>query len=269
MLAAVEKMVVQETSFMDLAGCLEHLLFASQRKSFYKIEHGDVIVRLIKIIYEKMVLLLGSLESVENERATAAVGALKNMYQAVLNQQYELNGMLLEEGLKSLVVKKSIKPLIRGAAYGILYGFSSEYRKDIIKAGWGYVQGSGDSKTMAAPFFRGLFNTAKDMVMESSEFLIMLNELLHELSEEAFVEILPELRMAFAYFMPQETDKIAKKVAQLFGRNEKDLKRYGISGRTYALGEYLDQEVQQFMEGEEIGWIVTESATEMPGIDGA
>ncbi len=47
-------------------------------------------------------------------------------------------------------------------------------------------------------------------------FVKMTDELLKLLDTEEFMEMLPELRMAFGYFTPTETDRIAAHVAGLY-----------------------------------------------------
>ena len=51
----------------------------------------------------------------------------------------------------------------------------------------------------AAKFLRGLFYTARDLVLVGDSFVKMTDELLKLLDTEEFMAMLPELRMAFGY----------------------------------------------------------------------
>ena len=52
--------------------------------------------------------------------------------------------------------------------------------------------------------------------------------------------LLPELRLAFSYFLPMETDRIARRVAGLHGVTATDLRCPGIDPEVYKRGEALD-----------------------------
>ena len=55
------------------------------------------------------------------------------------------------------------------------------------------------------------------------------------------MELLPELRMAFAYFTPIEIDRIAEQAASLHGKKkEKLMQRAAVHPDWYAYGKELD-----------------------------
>ncbi len=63
------------------------------------------------------------------------------------------------------------------------------------------------------------------------------------------MSLLPELRLAFSYFTPMETDRIAGKAAGLHGRKAGDiLRRQGIGPEAYAYGEGLDSRIRAGLE---------------------
>ena len=61
----------------------------------------------------------------------------------------------------------------------------------------------------SAAFLQGLFYTAKDLLLVDPGFLKQVDGLLCALSDQDFDALLPELRLAFSYFVPMETDRIA------------------------------------------------------------
>ena len=69
----------------------------------------------------------------------------------------------------------------------------------------------------------------------------MIDGLLGRLSGEEFLKLLPELRLAFGYFTPLETDRIAGRAAALHGKKKSDmLTGRSVSPGEYAYGEALD-----------------------------
>ena len=99
---------------------------------------------------------------------------------------------------------------------------------------------------------RGLFYTAKDLIFVQESFLCMIDELLGLLSADAFLQLLPEFRMAFGYFTPLETDKIAGKAASLHGVTKQQLKKGRmVMPLEYEYGEALDKfTLLKMQEGE-------------------
>ena len=106
-------------------------------------------------------------------------------------------------------------------------------------------------RSKSAAFLHGLFFTAHDFVFISEDFIGMIDGLLQRLSVEEFLKLLPELRLAFSYFTPLETDRIAGRAAALYGKKGRDI----LQGRTvdpkaYAYGEALDAYVWSRIERE-------------------
>lgn len=77
-------------------------------------------------------------------------------------------------------------------------------------------------------------------MLVSPDFLKLIDGLLEILSTEEFLRLLPELRLAFGYFTPLETDRIASKAAALHGKKAADLLEGKASPEEYAYGETLD-----------------------------
>ena len=72
------------------------------------------------------------------------------------------------------------------------------------------------------------------------EFLLLVDQLLCELEDGDFIALLPELRLAFSYFRPMETDRIAGRAAGFHGGSRSTVKAGGISPEVYTEYEMLD-----------------------------
>ena len=72
------------------------------------------------------------------------------------------------------------------------------------------------------------------------DFLSLVDHLFCELADEDFTSLLPELRLAFSYFRPIETDRIAKKAAGFQGGSRKSMNSPVISPEAYSAAEELD-----------------------------
>ena len=79
--------------------------------------------------------------------------------------------------------------------------------------------------------------------------LEMMDVFLGQVDEEEFMALLPQMRMAFAYFTPAETDKIARQAAGLHHRSGRELmERAEILPDWYTYGKELDQYARQHLD---------------------
>ena len=86
-----------------------------------------------------------------------------------------------------------------------------------------------------------------------NEFVIITDELIKSFSMEEFIEILPELRLAFSYFTPSETDSIARKAAELYGVDSGEIRRsFELYDELFAAGERLEAEILKETEGDTV-----------------
>lgn len=151
------------------------------------------------------------------------------------------------------IIQPGIQPGIEGTVLGLLYGYHGEYGEWIAHSAQGYLRGTEEMLKKSAAFLRGLFFTARDFVFVSQDFLRLVDELLERLPAEEFLKLLPELRMAFAYFTPMETDRIAGQAAAFHGKTGAQLlKGRNVDPLEYAYGEELNAYAEERM-GED--WI--------------
>lgn len=235
--------IAKESSFEELVECLSCLTMVRERKDLYQVETGESMDQLISRTYQKLVLLLPECANCKVEEQEERLKAMKLLYQLTQQVEQKLDRILLEESLCQLVQEKELNPSIHGAAFGILYAISENYTKRVFQALKGYLRGTHEKMLTTASFFRGLFFTAKDMVFLNRIFMETMDEMLHRISEQEFMEMIPELKLAFCYFTPLEIDRLAQKTAEFYGKGSWDfLKNKGVNPLLFALGERLEQD---------------------------
>ena len=90
----------------------------------------------------------------------------------------------------------------------------------------------------------------RSLVFIGEQFARMLDEFYGQVSEAEFMELLPELRMAFTYFTPRETDRIAAMAAALHGKAAEDiLERKEILPEWYSYGKETDEYIRSRKHG--------------------
>lgn len=240
------EVLAADGDFFSLTRGFSQLLMLLDLQDLYQVRDALDLERMTDICFQKIIQLLPSMGQVGEDRQQECMEDLRLLYQAAGRSNAGERRPVLMEALKTLLSRKALNPGVEGTVLGLLYGYESEYAEQITRTARGYMQGSGEMLSKSAAFLRGLFFTARDFVFASSEFLNLIDGLLGRLSGEEFLKLLPELRLAFGYFTPLETDRIAGRAAALHGKKKSDmLTGRSVSPREYAYGEALDDYASQ------------------------
>ena len=241
----VHELMLGDTDFYSLAEALKSLLMMDELGGLYgsKMEFGS----LIHIGCRKMISLLPAMTKMKDEDLNQCMNALKLLYQITGREgedfaqeredYYDVLGKMIRDG--------EIHAGLNGCIHGILYGSGRGTAAEVEAACKGYLSGTREQLFSTAQFFRGLFFTARDLVFIGDDFIKMLDAFYGQVTESEFMELLPELRMAFTYFTPRETDKIAAMAAGLHGKGRQDImERKEVYPDWYAYGKEMDAYVK-------------------------
>lgn len=242
----------KEGSFFSLVECLEYLKMAFELRQLYQMDVLNELIVMIEDCFNKILVLLPSMASVKEEDCEKAMNTCKLLFELATEKSFcvgsqnfssvDYRKVRLIDVFETLLEKENIHPKLEGTAYGLLYGIDSSIFERILTASAGYMKGTHEKLLSTAGFLRGLFFGAKDLIFSDPSFLTMTNELIQKISNDEFMQLLPELRLAFNYFTPRETDKIAAQAASLYGENLKEFKKHkGVSPEVFQFGKELDQ----------------------------
>ena len=173
---------------------------------------------LLRASYERAVYLGRGLQSSSGD-GQELIGGLTRLRELLVSEAgRELDAALYWDLVGTLQANHD-KPLVRGAAAGLLYAGRRISESDLGVAVEGHLNGmlpAGD----AVAFLRGLLHTAREAAWQQPALLSVLDRLLQQWGDREFIATLPELRLAFAAMTPKETDRIAEAVAQLHGAED-------------------------------------------------
>lgn len=235
------EVLAADGDFFSLTKGFSHMLMLMELQDLYQVWDALHLDQVTEQCFQKIIQLLPSMGQVGEERQQECMESLRLLYQAAGRNNADERKPVLMDALKGLLGRGSVNPGVEGTVLGLLYGYEGGFGRQITETAGGYIQGSGEMLSKSAAFLRGLFFTARDFVFVSGEFLNLIDELLGRLSGEEFLRLLPELRMAFGYFTPLETDRIAGRAAALHGRKKRDLLTgRRVSPEEFAYGEALD-----------------------------
>ncbi len=235
------EVLAADGDFFSLTKGFSHMLMLLELQDLYQVRDALHLDQVTEQCFQKIIQLLPSMGQVGEERQQECMESLRLLYQAAGRNNADERKPVLMDALKGLLGRGSVNPGVEGTVLGLLYGYEGGFGRQITETAGGYIQGSGEMLSKSAAFLRGLFFTARDFVFVSGEFLNLIDELLGRLSGEEFLRLLPELRMAFGYFTPLETDRIAGRAAALHGRKKRELLTgRKVSPEEFAYGEMLD-----------------------------
>ena len=81
----------------------------------------------------------------------------------------------------------------------------------------GSFTGSVDAPEDRIGVLRGILFIAPELVWRHEQLLAAIDQLLRELSDEEFLELLPHIRLAFTALNPRETDRVADMLVRMHG----------------------------------------------------
>lgn len=277
----LQELLMADTDFYSLAEALQSLTLVQQLCKLYdsRLETETLILTCIR----RLLGLLPGMARVREEDMARCMEAVKLLYQvigrlsrrqgvvgeevgaavqgaagegsaaAVSQDVQEEDGLYGSyfEALRIMDRDPEIQAGVHGCIHGMLYGGGQETAAQAEQVCRGYLAGTKEQLLKTALFFRGLFYGAKDLVFVGDTFLKMLDEFLMQVEEEDFMRLLPELHMAFTYFTPAETDRIAGVAAGFHGMSRIRLQeQQAVPEAWYVYGRQLETFVMEEMREE-------------------
>ncbi len=245
----LSELLMSDMDFYSLAEALRLLTMVRQLRRLYDcgLETGEMIQTCVR----RLLGLLPGMAKIKEEDMSRCMEAMKLLYQVIgrmereESEDREAEDTLLGSFFDALLLMDGdgeIQPGVHGCVHGLLYGGGREDVHQIEQVCRGYLTGTREQLLKTAMFFRGLFYGAKDLVFVGNTFLGMLDQFLKQIGEEDFMQLLPELHMAFTYFTPAETDRIAETAAGFHGRSRRELQEQeGVPEAWYLYGRELEE----------------------------
>lgn len=233
-------LAAEDGDFFSLGRACGHLHTLLEMGRLYRQEDSYDYAGLLDQCFGRVLVLLPSVAAVKDSQVEGCLALITELYQMTGQPAFAARRPGLLSALERMLKDPKLRPGLHGGILGLLYGADSSWRGEIETASAGYLRGTRERMLCSASFLRGLFSTARDLVLVSEGFLPALDQLFSRLEEADFVTLLPELRLAFRYFTPVESARIARKAAALHGAAPEELRRPGGLPGQYAYGEELD-----------------------------
>ena len=202
----------------------------------------------LEMCFDRLIGALNDLADIPDEQAGDCIEILKRLY-ALVDTLFGEKRDILYAALFELTTAEDIHPAVLGAGVGLLYAFDKKNQRlaeDIMR---GYLNGDVEIKAKGAAYLRGLFSASRDIVFGDNDFLRMTDKLIISMPQEEFMEILPNMRLAFSGFTPQEISRTAEAIAAVYGGSADSLLyREAVDEGLFMFGRELDSELSSAFE---------------------
>jgi hypothetical protein len=219
----LKDIIIEDGNFYSVALCTYNIFLLYNRGMFFSDTEMEGIKEILILSYNRTVTLIPGLHSVPEEEENIVISRLKDIYHITLERNLEVDEDIFIEALFTLTNRVSNNSAIEGAALGLLLGQNAVDSSYILKKSEGYLYGTGDKFLKSASFLKGLFSTARDIILSEEKMILGIDNVMKNLSEEDFLKLLPELRLSFSFFTPSEIDHIGKSLAEYYGISERKL----------------------------------------------
>ena len=203
---------------------------------------------LLRRCFARILQMLPSMAAVDDRGVEAIQENCQLLYEVTARPSFADLRTVLLGALEELISQEPIHPALHGAALGLLYGGAPEKKDLAVQTAAGYLRGTHDQKLRAAAFLQGLFRTARDLLLVDDVQLASIDALLCELEDEEFLTLLPQLRLAFSYFTPTETNRLGRQAAALHGAEQLKAGNIVVSPTDYTCWEAIDAWAAQCLE---------------------
>lgn len=236
----MDELLLQDGDFASLCAACASLSTLEEWQAQYGERGAYDYPALLRRCFDRVLNLLPSMGAVDDHQVPAVQQACMLLYQVTGRDSFALQRPALLDAFQALIRQDPLHPALHGAVLGLLYGAQTGWKREIDAAIRGYLQGTPGMLVQSAPFLQGLFYTARDLLLVDPGFLSNIDRLLCALEDDDFTRLLPELRLAFSYFVPTETDRLAKRAAALHGGTGDILRHGAVGPAAYTRAEALD-----------------------------
>jgi hypothetical protein len=236
----LEELLLTDGDFSSLCGACGAISTLDAWQEQYKERGSYDYPTLLRRCFIRILQMLPSMSAVDDRGVETIQENCQLLYEITARPLFsDLRAELLS-ALEELITQDTIHPALHGTALGLLYGGDPEKKNLAVQTAAGYLRGTHDQKLRAAAFLQGLFRTARDLLLVDDIQLASIDALLCELEDEEFLTLLPQLRLAFSYFTPTETNRLARQAAAFHGKDRLKTGNDVVSPVDYTCWEAID-----------------------------
>ncbi len=243
----VSKFAAEDPSFVSLVAGLTQLELLGRSREPLEATHLTTLPDLAMAAYLRACYLAADLVNCPNELVEPGVKGLQSLREALAGES-RFDPELLHLALRSIIAAPPDRgqTAVIGAAAGILFGEGRLSEGELVGLAMGFLGSTSSDPRRGAGFVRGLLATAREVAWQVAGVVEAIDARFGGWDDESFLNVLPELRLAFADLTPREVAQVADAVAGLHGGEElRGLVRHDLSEQDALLAVEITRRVRE------------------------
>ncbi|MGG1534114.1 DUF5682 family protein [Brevibacillus agri] len=242
---AVVLAVKEDGHFLSLCKTLKTLTILREQKRLFGLADTARLAALIDEVYYQAVAKIAEQGNPNPDECQQIAEQFKFLYMASEQKQSESSREIFRDQLLTLLAGPVLPPMLEGVAAAILCNLGAFERGEISRRARAYMFGSPEQMLHTAAYLHGVFLVGRDFLFYEERLLADLNQMITRLDYEDFLQLVPQLRLAFAFFGPMEISLLAEKVAALFQTSTDALTAPAIAKPALQQARQLDAEIRE------------------------
>ncbi|WP_046214475.1 DUF5682 family protein [Paenibacillus wulumuqiensis] len=235
----------QDGSFLSLSRTVAILERIHEHRRLLGLHRESNLLELLQEAYHNTLARITGLQHVHQDEQHQVIQSLKQLYMLTESSPAAFAAEPLVDRLSELMAAPDLPPGLEGVCMAILSRIDGRDPAEITQRARAYMQGTPEQMMHTAAYLQGVFAAARDVFLYDDALIGDLNTLLTRLPHEDFLRMIPELRLAFTFFTPAETDRIAERVAGLFGTASESVSSPAVQEEVLLQSAALDQAIRE------------------------
>lgn len=220
MVPLIDVHIAEDPHILSVTTGLSQLELLQSAREPLEAFHLTAVPSLMQAAYQRACRLLLDLAHCPDSVVAGGLRAIQILREVLSN--CALDSDLYFQGLASILTcppHEAQSPIV-GAAAGILYAEGKLSEQDLISLVCGFLGGAINDPKKSAGILRGLLATACEVAWQVTEIIKALDNQFQSWDESIFLELLPEMRLAFSALTPRDIARVAESVSVLHGGEE-------------------------------------------------
>ncbi|MBL8150600.1 MAG: hypothetical protein JNN15_11795, partial [Blastocatellia bacterium] len=216
----IETSIGEDPSFISLSESMIQLTLLWNGREPMQAHSLRSVPILAAAAYRRACYLIPTLCNTLKKDTDAVVRALCNMREMLFSWSREVfDSELFIDKLKENYLQATGEPIVAGAITGILFGLNQIDEEQLTATLSTYFKNMGN--LFEVGYLEGLLKSCKELAWNRG-LLELIDRKLGSYDEKEFMNILPQIRLAFSSLTPRETDRVAEIVARICLRDSVD-----------------------------------------------
>ena len=259
----IENIILSDSDFISLCKALDNFSYLiniekingninKDRENIFK--DADIISKIKSLSKHAFILAIQNMESIKNfdeENALKYSVYIKNLYIYTLENEdlYYLDCKeIFNEKIDSMLQNTFGSSHIYAVCMSIKYKSGRIEAKELASIISNFLE-TAETESIAY-FLNGIFLIARDIIFINDDLINEIDKAIKNIEENKFIEILPNLRLAFTNLTPTETERLSLLISKIY--ETKELNAENIHEEEIQMAKNIDKKIEEEMDKYEI-----------------